>query len=239
MELWHPTPTQKNNALRELPYLKYSTFLHVRHCSRSDMTFSYVKRPSYYALCNSGKIITDQQRLGLGLIWNPALGTVFQSQSETDIASYGTKKAGSEKVYEAADLYPEFLLNNQKWSFIDGKNNLPEGELSITYKLGNKGKKTIQFKKDKIIVNIDHSGSFTEIIPLLIGKRDQLSIGESHIDLKNNIGSMTISFTKGLGVKSEEFETELNEKKCEVLNIKAFGKLSYEIYFMNSEMDSN
>jgi len=61
----------------------------------TDGRFSEYEFEHYYATFNSGKIITEQQRYGLGLVWTRPLGTVFQSQSKTDEASWGTKASGS------------------------------------------------------------------------------------------------------------------------------------------------
>ena len=55
--------------------------------ARSNTSYSFIRKSGYYAIFNSGKILSEQQRYGLGLIWNPEIGTFFQSQSSSDMAS--------------------------------------------------------------------------------------------------------------------------------------------------------
>jgi hypothetical protein len=73
MKMWHPSPKQKQAAIENLPYLKDSSFVKLLHDERSETSYAFIRTPNYYTTFNSGKIITTQQRYGLGLIWTPQL----------------------------------------------------------------------------------------------------------------------------------------------------------------------
>jgi hypothetical protein len=132
---WLPSQNQKDEAIRNLPYLKSENFTEVRSDRRNETTYAFVRRPAYYAIFNAGKIITDQQRYGLGLIWNPITGTILQSQSKSDLAAWGTRTINSAQVYEASDVMATYYSNGQKWKPAPGINPL-EGSLSLSYPLG-------------------------------------------------------------------------------------------------------
>jgi len=227
MRMWNPIAEQKREAIENLPYLRQNNFIHVRHDDRNETSYSFIRKPGYYAIFNSGKIITKQQRYGLGLVWNPSTGTVFQSQSRTDVAAFGTKSSGMQGVYEASDLNPEFLTDGKQWIPEAGKNDLTCNEFEVRYELGNKGKKKLAFGEDKIIIQIEHPGNFTELVPLLTGTDDELAIADKQVKLANLI----INITGASEIKTTLFDTDLNEKKCKVIEISASGFLKYEIYF--------
>lgn len=231
MKLWHPKEEQKVEAINNLPYLKNSNFIHVRTDDRSSTSYIFVRKPTYYATFNCGKVITSQQRFGLGLLWNPEFGTVFQSQSKTDVAAYGTKPENAEQVYEAGGINARFLLEGKTLDFTPGKTDVEPGELDIQYKLGDEGHKSISFKNNKIVVSIEYSGEFTEILPLLISSKDVLIIDKNRIQLKCEKGNMIIQLSDNIAIQPKNFESDLTKKECKVIEVKASRKLNYEILF--------
>jgi hypothetical protein len=227
MKMWHPTDEQKREAIGDLPYLRKEKFIHVRHDDRNATTYSFIRNPGYYAIFNSGKIITKQQRYGLGLVWNPSAGTVFQSQSRTDVAAFGTRASGMQGVYEAGDLYPEFIIDGTPWSPEAGNHDLAGNEFEVWYALGGNGKKKLVFGEDKIIIQIEHPGKFTELVPLLAGSQDELTISHKWVKLAN----MNINISGASEISTTSFDSDLNEKQCKVIEISATGNLKYEISF--------
>lgn len=224
MKMWLPSQKQKQEAIDNLPYLKNSGFVKLMHDGRSETSYTFVRTPKYYATFNSGKIITDQQRYGLGLIWTPQLGTIFQSQSKTDEASWGTKAKDSRQVYEASDLIPEVMPNPLE-------TNQPFKPSVIQYKLGANGKKMITFDKNKIKVEINHPGSFKEIVPILISDDDLISKDGGQITIATQTGLVVINSSEKDGIIIKDFEAGLEEKKCEVIDISAKDRLTYEFIF--------
>jgi len=231
MKLWHPDENMKKKAIQNLPYLKNNNFIHIRNDSRSNTTYSFVRKPDYYVCFNSGKIITNQQRLGLGLIWNPKTGTVFQSQSKTDIAAFGTKAKDSTHVFEARDVIAEFKLDNKKVDPRDGNIDLDGENFEIEYALGINGLKQVKFNNDKIQIDIKYPGGFIEILPLLIVPDDELIIQKNKIQLNSRNGNLVINVSENQGIHTKDFETELCDKNCKVIEIPANNRLSYEIEF--------
>jgi hypothetical protein len=227
MKMWSPTDAQKKIALENLPYIKTDNFLHIRHDDKNATTYSFIRKPGYYAIFNCGEIITNQQRYGLGLVWNPVTGTMWQSQSRTDVAAFGTKASGMQGVYEAGDLYPEFIIDGKPWIPEPGNIDLACHAFEVHYALGEKGKKKLFFAENKIIIQIEHQGKFTEILPLLAGADDELSLDGMQVRLAN----MNINISGASEIKSTAFNTDLREKACKVIEISASGDLKYEINF--------
>jgi hypothetical protein len=227
MKMWHPTAEQKRKAIENLPYLREERFIHVRHDDRNETSYSFIRRPGYYAIFNSGRIITKQQRYGLGLVWNPVAGTVCQSQSRTDAAAFGSRSPGMEGVYEASDLYPEFLIDGKPWIPEEGNRDLSGGIFEVRYPLGDKGKKKMVFGEDNIVIQVEHPGKFSELIPLLVEIDESLTIDNNQVKL----GNMIIDISGASEIKTTFFETDLHEKKCKIIEISASGNLKYEIYF--------
>jgi len=224
MKEWHPSQKQKDEAILSLPYLQDSSFVKLMHDDRSETSYTFIRTPDYYATFNSGKIISEQQRYGLGLIWTPQLGTVLQSQSKTDEASWGTKAMDSLQVFEASDLMPELQIQELQV-------NKPFKSSTVSYNLGENGKKIITFHPNKINVRIQHPGTFVEILPVLIFDDDVISVNGGQIKIEKQKGSFTILTSGKGGIAIKDYETDLRDKKCKVINILAKNSLSYEMIF--------
>jgi hypothetical protein len=231
MEMWLPSDKQKLEAINQLPYLKKEDFIHIRKDDRSETSYAYVRRPDYYAIFNSGKMLTRQQRYGLGLVWNPSMGTVIQSQSGSDEADYGTRAEGDEKTYEASDVFAQIKVNGQIWEPAIGKNDLMGSDFEISYELGKLGKKVISFGEDRLSVKIEHTGKFFETLPILKSSHDSLRWDKNQIMLQNANGAMLIKFKNSSAVNTSLIETVLFDKVCYGFRIRAEEKLEYEIGF--------
>lgn len=231
MDRWLPSQQQKDEAIGNLPYLKNANFIQVRSDRRNGTNYTFVRRPSYYAIYNGGKILTDQQRYGLGLIWNPSMGTVFQSQSRSDSTCWGTKAVGNAQVYEALDVSNSFIVNENPWNPAPGSNEV-EGSLRISYPLGEGGSKMIRFKEKSIEVEIQHATKFTEIIPLLAESDAILQVNDNTITLQTPRGTMTIHVTSPLRILLRPQPVSIKGgKACRIAEIHGSGKLAYSIRF--------
>jgi hypothetical protein len=229
--MWLPSNAAKKEAVVHLPYLQKDKFTEVRSDERNHTSHAFVRRPAYYTIFNSGTILTQQQRYGLGLIWNPLMGTVFQSQSKSDVAAWGTKVAGSAQVYEAGDIQPEFTVAGKSWMPAEGKNEL-NGEFRISYGLKTAGTKTVEFEPEKLKITVVHPGVFTEVIPLLVDKNAELTITNGTVELRQAKNKMTIRLSPAAKVKKlEEIITNGTDKQCQVIEISASDKLVYEFSF--------
>ena len=215
-----------------MPYLKNENFTEVRSDRRNETVYSFVRRPGYYAIINTGKIITDQQRYGIGLIWNPTMGTVIQSQSKSDIGAWGTRGIDKDKVYEASDVMATLFADDKEWVPAPGINSV-DGMFSLTYPLGSSGNKKITFTDSGIGVEIRHKGLFTEVIPVLVDADASLSTDNRTIELHDSEGHrMTIDIESPLEVAllNDSIDTH-GGKLCRVIEIKGKERLNYSISF--------
>lgn len=227
---WLPSDKQKKEAVADLPYLKSETFTAVRKDNRNNTSHSFIRRPSYYVIFNAGQIITEQQRYGLGLVWNPLMGTLLQSQSGSDHAAWGTK-VENQLVYEARSFHPTFKTDNTVWVPAAGINER-EGKMEISYPLDNKGTKVLSFDPDRIVVKVGHEGTFTEVFPLLVNKETDLRIFNDGIVLKNSHGTMRIRVTSPATISRLPRTISLEgEKMIVVVEVRALNTLHYEISF--------
>jgi hypothetical protein len=222
---WYPTATQKKSAIDNLPYIKRKNFIHQKMDSRNPTVFTYVRQPGYYAAFNSGPRLHEQQRYGLGLLWNPKAGSFLQSQTGSDEAAWGTINE-SGKLYEADTLDAIFSIGNKRIIPKPGSHDLGTGYLSISYPLGNSGKKILVFKENSIIVQVIHNGSFTEIIPLLLNKDDKISVDGKYIS-KSNGTTIRIEYD---GIPElKETSIMSGTQNVRVLMLKATDQLNYSI----------
>ncbi|NND09026.1 MAG: hypothetical protein HKN87_21855 [Saprospiraceae bacterium] len=233
MEQWHPTDEQKQISVNNLPCFSSSDFIHLRSDERSDTKYIYIKTPVYYATFNHGKIVTDQQRLGLGLLWNPRMGTVLQSQSRTDQAAYGTKILGEKNVFEADDLQVKMKYEDERFEQPSETFDLDGGTLEISYNLGSTGIKNIEFAEGEISVDVQCPGEFNEYLPLVLSDEDNFTIQGQKIEIQNSRGSCTIKIKNVNDITQEDFETDLISKHCRVIKLSAKGNLSYKLEFSN------
>lgn len=225
---WNPTNLQKKAAFGELPYIKDTNFIHQKMDSRRPTVFTFVRRPSYYASFNSGPVIKDQQRYGIGLLWHPAVGTLLQSQTGTDSAAWGTKDG--QKLYEADSMRAVFLINRRMVVPKPGNHDYGPGSLTATYTLGYKGMKRIAFEDDRIIVTVDHEGSFTEYLPLLLNKNDHITVvKEGEVVLEKAGIPVRILFNAAAKPVIRETRIISGSQRVVVLTLEARDQLKYTL----------
>lgn len=167
---WWPTDAERQAALADLPILRADRFVHQRVDDRNPLVYTFVRRPAYYAAFNDVIQLGGRApRNGLGLLWSPASGAFLQSQGASDTHSWGTRSGSRQRVHEAAPLTTEYRFAGHPapWKPSPGTIDLPDGSFSISYPLGDRGRKTLHFTDDGVTVEVIHPGSFTEVLPLL------------------------------------------------------------------------
>jgi hypothetical protein len=189
---WNPTAAQKKESYGQLPYIKRNKFVHQKMDSRHPTVFTFVRQPSYYASFNAGAWLKPPQRYGIGLLWHPVAGSFLQSVSDSDSAAWGTKSDG--KLYEADTLNASFFIDGMQQLPKPGNQDLKDGLLTVSYALGDKGKKSIRFDTNQLEVSIEHPGIFTEHLPFLLNDKDDLRIENGHITLTKNGVAIRVLF---------------------------------------------
>jgi hypothetical protein len=166
---WFPSDAQREAARHNLPYFARRNFNHQLADDRHPQVFTYVRHPRYYAAFGAGKQLSThrQQRFGLGLLWNEDMGAVLISVSGSSTAAWGTLAHDAPQVYEAAELNPTYRVSGAAVQPKPGSFDLPQGVLAISYSLGTRGEKSLEFRDDGIVVTVRHPGEFTEVVPLL------------------------------------------------------------------------
>jgi len=229
---WYPTATQRKAAIRELPYLKYFSFIHQKMDSRIPAIYTFIKRPTYYVIFNSGKKIQSRQRYGIGLIWLPGAGTILQGQTGTDDAAWGTF-AG--QLMEAGDVEADFIINNNRITPEVGSRYLMDGALSIQYSISGNGRKMLSFNDKNITVTVDYMGFFREYLPFILRKNDYLDFSDNKILIKRNGYSFMIS--SSYDVKIEKFQknlADIEDYQLIVCVLFCENQLKYEFDFPDS-----
>lgn len=172
---WNPNEIQRMEALHSLPYMASDRFIHQRVDDITHFETTFIRRPTYYAAFSAGEQERDQQRFGLGLLWNPTVGTVFQSQSRSDDAAWGTVLHPRTTLpWESLPFDALYTIDGVEVEPLAGAHDLTEGVLEITYSLGSTGifagigEKKLSFHEEIITVDVSHDGAFTENLPLVI-----------------------------------------------------------------------
>ncbi len=230
---FYPTNAQRDDAIKRLPYLAKQSFTHQRVDSRKKAVFTFIRRPTYYATFSSGDHITDQQRLGLDLIWLPKCGAVLQSQTGTADAAWGTRFDGAEQVCEATEMPATFIFADQVIQPMPGNKDLPIGKVIARYALQKEqGGKTITFDTDAIDVAVDHKGAFVEQIPLLTRADNPVALADGSARLKLPHGQVLITFPPGTQANLTPSDQKLfNDKIVTVLTLPASDTLTYHLLF--------
>jgi len=152
---------------------------------RTHFEATFVRKPTYYAAFSAGEQEREQQRFGLGLLWNPVAGTVLQSQSRSEDAAWGTVMHNRTSVpWEAFPIEAIYTIDGTIVEPTSGAEDLTNGILEITYPLGSEGlfsgigEKKLSFGEEVISVDVSHLGSFTEILPLVTDANSEISIDQ-------------------------------------------------------------
>lgn len=221
---WYPKLEQKKAATAMLPYIARDHFTHQRVDSRHPVVFTFVRRPTYYVAFNTGPVLSAQQRYGLGLLWHPRAGAVLQSQTDTDHAAWGT--IVNHTLCEKTDIAAAFRINGNPIIPRPGIRDLPDGDLEITYPLGEAGSKTILFASDAITVSVNYPGAFTEVLPLLKGEMDIIENGA--VLMRGDV-SLYIETENALTLSETDLKS--GDRQVVTAHINAEDTLTYRIAF--------
>ena len=226
---WYPTRAQQQAALKDLPYVRPS-FTHQRMDDRQRLVFTFIRRPGYYAIFNSGPHLTSQQRFGLGLVWHPEIGSVLQSQTGTDDGAWGTFIGDRQAAYEADTLEADFAIDGKIVTPLPGNRDLPAGVLSIKYRFSDQGDKTITFS-DQVTVEVHHSGALRENIPLLVGTNDKLEIKPGEVLLTRAGKQFLIRFDSQTKTTTVETGLKVGPRRVVTVQLRSLNDLSYRFDF--------
>jgi hypothetical protein len=233
----HPTAAQREAARKLLPYFARETFTHQRVDGRRDPapTYTFLRRPTYYAAFNSGNQ-RNNQRLGLGLLWNPQLGALIQSQTGSAQHAWGTHHTiasdGDDRgdLYEAHDVVADFTAGGEAVRPSVGVRDLPAGDVVIGYALGAAGgRKEVRFFADRIEVHVTHPGEFREQIPLLLLPDDTLST-DGTVTLRRGTGALRIEPAGAAGVtRVDDDKGRVGPYRMSSVHLAAKDQLAYTI----------
>lgn len=223
---YFPTRQESIAAEASLAYNKPS-FLHQRMDTANGMVLTFIKKPAYYAVFNSGKQVTPLQRYGLGLLWFPATGTIMQNQTHSDNAAWGTMVDTFSLVFERKDLIASFFVDGKPVSPKSGKNELTGESLLATYAL-DKGRKSVNYFNDRITVDIESKGKIREVLPVLLKAGDSIRIDGANIIIEKNKAMVTIK-TNGTNIQQQKTTYTTGNNAVVAVQIEANDKLSYTI----------
>jgi hypothetical protein len=147
---WHPTADQIAEARKLLRPVNENSFVEQMKDTREPITFTYIRRPGYYAaFASAPKAITKQQRLGLTFVWTSNGGVLLQSQTNGTESAWGTT-VGGDLPAEASGLDAEYSQDNTV----------------VRYPLPGGGQKTVTFAPDRIRVTVERAGDIVERVPV-------------------------------------------------------------------------
>jgi hypothetical protein len=241
VEKWYPTREQKQTAIQSLPYKNNASFIHQRMDKRVPTVYTYIKKPGYYAIFNSGKRAVERQRFGIGIIWTSEAEILLQGQTGTDAEAWGTF---DNQLAEAQDLPVNFSIDGETVDPTVGKNDLINGRLQVSYKLANNGNKKVVFKNREISVDIESSGKFREYLPFVLNGDDKMEIQSNKIIIDKNEQTVVVHFPEQFDVQINTGDLSVYEERqlwprikepkefrLEVCAISARDNLTYRIEF--------
>lgn len=226
-----PGNTQRQEAVNNLPFIQSSSFFEQRTDTRLNTTFSFIRKPAYYAMFNSGEARNQRQTFGLGLLWHPDAGTFIQTRVIEPEASWGTQADGDDKkVYEAQSFYPNFTVNSKKIQPSGGIHNHGNGPVSIQYDLGKDGRKSVSFQDDKIVIAVNKKGKILEKIPFLHDCTITAEKEGERWKIEKNGVVLNLQIKGAVNVNLKNIENE-PAPLIQSLQIEADSKLEYILSF--------
>lgn len=238
---WHPSQQQKDEARKQLPYLKLEEFIHRLTDDRTGLTVTFIRRTAYYAAFNLGKPTDKDQRYGIGFLWTPENGTFVQSHSEDGLA-WGTRPDRAVHLYEAeitgvrlpADI--TYSRTSDDHSELDRTEEVfgTHEPFSIKYRLGSGGQKSVTFDSLEITVAIEHEGAFTESIPLLLKAREPRKLDGDSVQVAPKV---VIAYENATRVHLRPTTRRIGRKQVHILELEASDSLRYVFHFQETEDD--
>jgi hypothetical protein len=226
---WSPTDAQRAAAIAALRHQREEHFTHQRVDSRRPISFTYIRRPAYYAAFTGGDVQTAQQRLGLGLIWVPGAGSVLQSQTAGTTTAWGTRGTDTAIVYEASTFAPTFHVGNATVAPQSGNRDLPSGDVIITYALGTRGMKSVTFSDGGLRVDVKHAGAFVEQLPLLLLSSDSLETAKGVVTLRRGGTRVTVRWSPANLPAVERTAERSGDRRVVAISVSATNSLTYDI----------
>jgi hypothetical protein len=226
----YPSTKDRDAARALLPSVAPGSVISQRHDPRMPATFTFVRRPSYYAAFAAGKKSSGQQRFGLGLFYNPGYGAVVQSQTKSREQYWGTAVPNGDHNYEASDLAVRYLRNDQELpSAKDGVNDVPVGPFRIDYELGKSGRKSVTFTDKGLDVSVELGGPIVETLPLLVVQGEHVEFAPGRARVKNKAGSCEVRFDRAVVPQASESDERTLSKRLVTLTLTTRDKLEYTL----------
>lgn len=244
LNTWHPTAAQRAAADATWPSRFDGARTRQFHDPR-PFTVTALKRPGYYAVAATGRIRVTRQAYGLGLLWHPRFGVALQTVAEplaTANWTYGTRRAGvaGGATYETADLTATFTVGGAAHTPAPGARPLGDGDVMVSYPLENGGtrygRKTLTFSAQQIDVAVEHSGGFTELLPLAHASDAALTLTASRVELRRPDGAVFTVEVNSAGAtlavgSTSTLTTGLVRR---LVTITGTGALAYQLTFAAS-----
>jgi hypothetical protein len=224
---WDPSEDQWRAARAGMRPEAERRFVHQRVDSRQPATFTFVRRPSYYASFASGPASTSQQRFGLGLLWNPDVGTMIQSQSAGILTAWGTR--ADSLVYEATSIVATYVSGAQPLAPSPGARDLPDAELRASYPLGESGTKLVVFDEAGVHVDVRHLRPFSEQIPMILLDSDSLESVAGQLLLRRSATRLAIRWAPATAAVVTQTSETVGSRRVVAVAIPARGSLHYDI----------
>lgn len=201
---WFPTREQRKKSIAALPPLTGESFVSIASDARepeSALTCVFARKPSYYAIFNYGpnhRYLYDSdpntvQSLGLGLIWNDRLGTVFQSVAQSKWR-WGTVAGGSKEVREAGPLGVRMRVNAEVTNPAAGWSTPADGAVDLIYDLPGNGKKRVLLGTGDISIDVSTPGAIVEQLPLVTAADAKTEKTATSYTIVRNGARFTISW---------------------------------------------
>lgn len=194
LDVWQPTAAQRAEAESFSPGIDADTPRFNRQFRDEGtwpLTVTTIRRPDYQAWFNSERLrLVGRQGFGLGLVWHPDFGPFMQAVADTRW-KWGTRSAEAQATFEETHLLD--FARTVGGALLDGggpgPGDLPQGDLEVSYRLSDRGKKTVRFFEDRIEVEVEHAGNFTELIPLMYANDVEWSVAANVVRLTRPQGA--------------------------------------------------
>lgn len=261
-EEYLPTAAERRAAIGTLRPYAGAPYTEYRADSVTGQRFVFAKRPAYVVGMGFGRHVDtqyghwDNQRFGLGYLYDPKLGVVVQGQNAPQVGAPRTRPVDAELSWGTGwtaadgvhfDSYdqpvPRFFLDGAP---ADPATAADTDALEIRYAAaGSPVTKSVTLG-ERLTVRIDGSGDFFERIPLVLDEDDTLQwIGGGAVAVGSraeatNVSGVVVnrdgrsveirwSGARSAALWPSAFPVAGGERTLQVLDVRAGGTLSYDV----------
>ncbi len=132
-------------------------------------------------------------------------------------------------MHENNALVITYTLNGVRFTPGGAITDLPEGEIAMSYPLGDKGNKAVTFHDESIDVELTYDGKFLECFPIMLRKEDEVEMFPTMFRVVRGRAVFEIEFDREVKFNLENKNYKQSRLTLHQLTAETYDALGYSI----------